>query len=91
MQLAFHSSSINGLVEITPFFSSDQRGYFTKTFSEEVFAAHGITFAPVEELGSSSCRHTLRGLHFQRRHSQDKLVRVLSGEVYDSSGPPSGF
>ena len=54
MQFAFHSSSINGLVEITPFFSSDQRGYFTKTFSEEVFAAHGITFAPVEELGSSS-------------------------------------
>ena len=37
----------------------------------------------MEELGSSSCRHTLRGLHFQRRHSQDKLVRVLSGEVYD--------
>ena len=43
VHFAFHSSSINGLMEITPFFASDQRGYFTKTFSEEVFAAHGIT------------------------------------------------
>ena len=36
-----------------------------------------------EELVSCSARNTLRGLHFQRRYSQDKLIRVLSGEIYD--------
>lgn len=36
-----------------------------------------------EELETSSRHGTLRGLHFQRRHSQDKLVRILSGEIYD--------
>ena len=47
------------------------------------FAAHGIQFALAEELETRSCRNTLRGLHFQRRHSQDKLVRVLAGKIYD--------
>lgn len=79
----FRPTSINGLRLITPVFSQDQRGYFSKTFERELFAEHGIPFVVMEELESCSSRGTLRGLHFQRRHSQDKLVRVLSGEVYD--------
>ena len=79
----FQATQLEGLVLISPLFIPDRRGYLTKLFESAVFAAHGIDFAPAEELESKSCRNTLRGLHFQTRHSQDKLVRVLHGEVYD--------
>lgn len=79
----FQATQLEGLVLISPLFIPDQRGYLTKPFESSVFDAHGIDFTLVEELESKSCRNTLRGLHFQVRHSQDKLVRVLCGEVYD--------
>lgn len=79
----FHTTNIEGLCLIRPIFSRDQRGYFSKTFERELFAAHGVCFDVMEELETCSACSTLRGLHFQRRHSQDKLIRVLSGEVYD--------
>ena len=79
----FQSTEIEGLRLVAPMFHRDRRGYFSKTFEREAFAAHGVTLNAVEELETSSSRNTLRGLHFQWRHSQDKLVRVLSGEVYD--------
>lgn len=68
---------------IAPLFISDSRGYLSKTFEVGQFAARGIRFSVTEELESKSCRNTLRGLHFQLRHSQNKLVRVLVGEVFD--------
>lgn len=80
---SFQATEIGGLRLVIPSFSCDQRGYFSKTFEREVFSANGISFNVVEELETSSNRNTIRGLHFQRRHSQDKLVRVLSGEIYD--------
>lgn len=79
----FQKTQIKYLTLISPLFLPDSRGYLSKTFETGQFAAHGIQFALVEELETRSCRNTLRGLHFQRRHSQDKLVRVLSGEIYD--------
>lgn len=79
----FQAASIEGLYLIAPLFSKDARGYFSKTFAADLFASHGIFLDPLEELESSSSQYTLRGLHFQHRNSQDKLVRVLSGEVYD--------
>lgn len=79
----FENCVLAGAVLIRPQLTQDRRGYLAKTFESELFAAHGIRFTPVEELESKSCRNTLRGLHFQYRHSQDKLVRVLSGEIYD--------
>jgi len=82
-QFEFQDTSIPGLTLITPFLASDVRGSISKTFEKSVFASHGIELHPYEELESKSCRDTLRGLHFQYHHSQDKLVRVLSGEVYD--------
>ena len=60
----FQSTEIEGLRLVAPMFHRDRRGYFSKTFEREAFAAHCVT-------------------HFQRRHSQNKLVRVLSGEVCD--------
>lgn len=79
----FWPTDIEGLRLISPIFSCDQRGYFAKTFEREIFAEQGIAFDVAEEMETCSSCNTLRGLHFQRRHSQDKLVRVLSGEVYD--------
>lgn len=82
-QFQFESTSLPGLTVISPFCAEDQRGMFMKPFEKEIFAAHGIELSPWEELRSRSRRGVLRGLHFQRRHSQDKLVQVLSGAVYD--------
>lgn len=83
MPFSFQPTSIEQLTLITPLFLLDSRGYLAKTFESGLFASQGISFTLAEELESKSCRNTLRGLHFQRRHSQDKLVRVLSGEVFD--------
>lgn len=79
----FSQTNIDGLTLISPLFIQDQRGYLAKPFESSVFAAHNICFNVAEELESKSEQYTLRGLHFQHRHSQDKLVRVLFGEIYD--------
>lgn len=80
---SFQPATISGLMSITPFCAPDDRGYLSKPFEKSVFAAHGIDLSPWEELRSFSHKGVLRGLHFQRRHSQDKLVQVLHGAVYD--------
>ena len=80
---AFEQTSMAGLIRVTPFCAEDHRGYLSKPFEKSVFAAHGIHLSPWEELRSCSKKGVLRGLHFQRNHSQDKLVHVLHGAVYD--------
>ena len=79
----FDPTSIADLTQITPFCAGDNRGYLSKPFEKSIFASHGINMAPWEELRSCSKKGVVRGLHFQRRHSQDKLVQVLHGAVYD--------
>ena len=81
--LTFMSSPILGLTLIAPFLAPDDRGYFSKPFEKRIFAEHGIELSPYEELRSFSHKGVLRGLHFQREHSQDKLIQVLAGAVYD--------
>ena len=82
-KFTFYETKIRGLVQIIPFCAEDSRGYFSKPFEKSIFAGHGIELSPWEELRSCSRKGVLRGLHFQRRHSQDKLVHVLRGAVYD--------
>lgn len=79
----FQPAAICGLALITPFLAPDSRGFFSKPFEKRIFAEHGIELSPYEELRSFSHKGVLRGLHFQREHSQDKLVQVLSGAAYD--------
>lgn len=76
-------TSLSGLKMVTPFYAEDQRGWFMKSFERKIFHEFGVPFSPFEIFSTSSCRGTLRGLHFQRRHSQDKLIQVLHGAVYD--------
>lgn len=79
----FQKTRLEGLVLINPFVAGDSRGYLSKPYERLIFAAHGIEFSPWEELRSFSHKGVLRGLHFQRKNCQDKLVQVLHGAAYD--------
>lgn len=80
---SFQSTAIPGLMLIQPFLVPDERGYLLKSFEKDMFARHGIQMEPYEELTSFSHKGVLRGLHIQHKNSQNKLVRVLHGSVYD--------
>ena len=74
---------IEGLKVITPTVFGDERGYFMETYNYNDFKEAGIDMEFVQDNQSSSKKGVLRGLHFQINYPQDKLVRVVSGEVYD--------
>ena len=79
----FNKTEIDGVFVIEPTVYGDERGYFMETYSEVEFLAAGLNYKFVQDNQSSSRRGVLRGLHFQKEHPQAKLVRVLSGEVFD--------
>jgi dTDP-4-dehydrorhamnose 3,5-epimerase len=62
---------------------ADDRGWFAETFNERSFSALGLPASFVQDNQSLSRRGVLRGLHYQLDQPQGKLVRVLSGEIYD--------
>lgn len=74
---------IEGLKVLTPEIFGDRRGYFMETYNYNDFRDLGIDHVFVQDNQSSSSRGVLRGLHFQKDYPQDKLVRVLRGEVFD--------
>jgi len=74
---------IEGLKIIEPMVFGDDRGYFMETYNYKDFKEAGITAKFVQDNQSSSSKGVLRGLHFQIQHPQAKLVRVVSGEVFD--------
>lgn len=74
---------IEGLYEITPKVFGDHRGYFFESYKYEDFKAAGIDAEFVQDNQSKSKKGVLRGLHYQREHMQGKLVRAVSGKVFD--------
>lgn len=74
---------IEGLKIIEPTVFGDERGYFMETYNYNDFAEAGIDCTFVQDNQSASKKGVLRGLHFQIDYPQDKLVRVVNGEVYD--------
>ena len=82
-QFAFTKTEIDGVYVIEPKKFGDNRGYFMETYNEKDFQKAGICVNFVQDNQSSSTKGVLRGLHFQKTHPQAKLVRVLSGEVFD--------
>lgn len=76
-------TKIEGLVIIEPSVFGDSRGYFMETYNEEEFQKAGLNMRFVQDNESKSSKGVLRGLHFQTRFSQGKLVRATWGEVYD--------
>lgn len=75
---------IEGLLLLEPRVFEDERGYFFETYSEKTMSEVGIDVRFVQDNISLSKKGVIRGLHFQREpYAQDKLVRVVRGEVLD--------
>ena len=75
---------IEGLCVIEPTVHGDARGYFMETYSERDMRENGIEIAFVQDNQSMSAKGVLRGLHFQKRFPQTKLVRVIRGTIFDA-------
>lgn len=73
----------DGLFTVEPTLYPDERGYFMESFNERELAAAGIGCHFVQDNQSMSTKGVFRGLHYQHKHPQAKLVRALSGELYD--------
>lgn len=78
-----HETSIEGVYIIEPTVYGDERGYFMETYNKKDFEEIGINYEFVQDNQSRSKKGVLRGLHFQKNHSQTKLVRCIKGEVFD--------
>ncbi|HXU38315.1 MAG TPA: dTDP-4-dehydrorhamnose 3,5-epimerase [Blastocatellia bacterium] len=76
-------TSLPGVCMVEPLVFEDQRGFFFESYNELKFAEIGIRDRFVQDNHARSVRHTLRGLHYQVKHPQAKLCRVIQGEVLD--------
>lgn len=82
-KITVETCEIEGLKIITPTVFGDERGYFVETYNYNDYKAAGIDVEFVQDNQSASKKGVLRGLHFQINYPQDKLVRVIKGEVFD--------
>jgi dTDP-4-dehydrorhamnose 3,5-epimerase len=76
-------TALPGVYELRPRVFRDARGFFMETYHRAQFAELGITDLFVQDNHSRSTKGTLRGLHYQRRHPQAKVGRVVEGEALD--------
>jgi dTDP-4-dehydrorhamnose 3,5-epimerase len=81
--MEFTATSIPDVILVQPQLFGDDRGFFMETYHEQRFAEAGIQARFVQDNHSGSVKGTLRGLHYQIRQAQGKLVRVISGDVFD--------
>ena len=79
----FIDTPIKGVYVIEVKRYGDNRGYFMETYKKEDFEKAGLVFDFVQDNQSKSKKGVLRGLHYQKKFPQTKLVRVIEGEVYD--------
>jgi dTDP-4-dehydrorhamnose 3,5-epimerase len=77
------NTSLPEVWELQPKVFRDARGFFLETYHQQKFSDLGIPDAFVQDNHSRSAKGTLRGLHYQLRHTQAKLCRVVEGEVMD--------
>lgn len=81
----FEPTDIHDIIVIESEIYEDDRGFFTELFNAGDFENAGIAAEFVQENISRSCRGVLRGMHYQIRQAQGKLIGVLGGEVFDVS------
>ena len=81
--MEFLSTKIPDVITIQPKVYKDERGFFLETYQSRMFSNNRINFSFVQENHSGSVQNTLRGLHYQIRNTQAKLVRAIVGEVFD--------
>ena len=77
------STSIPDVLLIEPKVFPDARGFFLESYQKKRFQEAGIDAEFVQDNHSKSCQGTLRGLHYQIRQPQGKLIRVIAGEIFD--------
>ena len=78
-----YSTGIPGVLIFEPPVHGDHRGFFMETWRKEWFAGIEGSNEFVQDNHSKSIQGTLRGLHYQTRHTQGKYIRVVKGEIYD--------
>ena len=81
--MQFTPTSIPDVLLIDPKVFGDERGFFMETYRADLFVEVGIPYDFVQDNHSGSQQGTLRGLHYQIKHSQGKLVRAVVGELFD--------
>ena len=77
------NTSLDGVKIITPRVFEDDRGYFFESYKTPVFEENELPTTFVQDNEAKSTKGVLRGLHYQLRHPQGKLVRVVSGSILD--------
>jgi dTDP-4-dehydrorhamnose 3,5-epimerase len=77
------STSLRGVFILEPRIFDDERGFFFESYNQQTMARLGISEQFVQDNHSCSCRNVLRGLHYQLKQAQGKLVRVVEGEILD--------
>ena len=77
------NTKIEGLLIIEPRFFPDKRGFFMETYHQKRYSEAGIDIRFVQDNLSHSIKGTLRGLHYQIKHTQAKFVQVIRGIVFD--------
>ena len=82
-KFSFEELDLKGAYLIRPFIAFDERGSFIKDYSKETFEENGITYDLKEVFYTNSKKGVIRAIHFQRVKQQAKLVRCISGKIYD--------
>lgn len=83
IQIEKNAGGIEGLYVITPTVHGDERGYFVETYNQKDLQEAGLNPLFVQDNQSSSSKGVLRGLHYQKKYPQGKLVRTIRGSVFD--------
>jgi dTDP-4-dehydrorhamnose 3,5-epimerase len=81
--MEFEKTTIPDVLILKPKVFGDERGFFMETFRADTFAEMGLTQPFVQDNHSRSAQGVLRGLHYQIRQAQGKLVRAVIGDIYD--------
>lgn len=82
-QIKVTEAKLQGIKIVEPQVFGDNRGWFMEWYQYDTYQKAGITCSFVQDNLSYSKKNVLRGLHFQKKHQQDKLVGVLRGKIFD--------
>lgn len=82
-KFSVESLKIDAVKVIQPFYVEDNRGYFLKSFEKEVFESMGLDTSIYEDFESMSTKGVIRGMHFQTKNPQIKMVRAAIGTIFD--------
>lgn len=82
-RIKIRDTELEGIKLITPYYTEDERGYFLKSIERDSYAKVGLKLDIYESFEAYSKKNVIRGLHFQTKDPQVKLVRAMMGVIYD--------